>query len=77
MKKNNQNNFEISMKKLEDIIDKIESGDASLEDSISMYEEGIELKKLCEKKLKEFELKIKKIKLEDGKIIKKDLNENE
>ena len=59
MKKSNQNSFEISMKKLEDIIDKIESGDASLEESISMYEEGIELKKLCEKKLKEFELKIK------------------
>ena len=49
MKKSNQNSFEISMKKLEDIIDKIESGDASLEESISMYEEGIELKNYVKK----------------------------
>ena len=78
MKKYIKNSFENSMKQLEEIVEKIESGGANLEESISLYEKGIELKKFCEKRLKEAELKIKKIKSEEGKIVKKDFeNSNE
>ena len=76
MKKNIKNSFENSIKQLEEIVEKIESGGANLEESISLYEKGIELKKFCEKRLKEAELKIKKIKSEEGKIVKKDFEDS-
>ena len=44
MKKNIKNSFENSIKQLEEIVEKIESGGANLEESISLYEKGIELK---------------------------------
>ena len=76
MKKNIKNSFENSIKQLEEIVEKIESGGANLEESISLYEKGIELKNFCEKRLKEAELKIKKIKSEEGKIVKKDFEDS-
>ena len=48
----------------------------SLEESVSLYEKGIELKKFCEAKLKEVELKIKKINTKNGKIIKDNFEES-
>lgn len=53
--------FEQSFKALEKIVDILEQGEVSLEESIKMYEEGIELSKFCLNKLKEAELKIKKL----------------
>lgn len=64
--------FETSIKELEDIVEKLESGDISLEDSVELYEKGIHLKKYCEEKLKEVELKINKIKSDNGKIKKEE-----
>ena len=72
MKKNKNRSFESSIKELEDIVDKIDSGETDLEDSVFLYEKGVELKNYCKKKLEDVELKIKKIKLEDGKIKKED-----
>ena len=43
-----------------------------LEKSVALYEKGIELKNICEEKLKKVELQIKKIKLENNKIIKEE-----
>ena len=48
------------------------SGLVDLEKSVELYERGIELKKICEAKLKKVELQIKKIKMENHKIIKED-----
>ena len=42
-KENKKKSFESSIKQLEDIIDKLESGNVSLEESVSLYEKGIEL----------------------------------
>ena len=75
-KKKNLISFEDSLKKLEDIVEKLESGEISLNESVSLYEKGVELKRYCEKKLKEVELTIKKIKLRDGKVIKEDFKDN-
>tara|TARA_Y100000590_G_scaffold422195_1_gene526622 strand:+ start:22 stop:249 length:228 start_codon:yes stop_codon:yes gene_type:complete len=73
MKKNISNlSFEESLKKLEDIVDKLDSGEIDLEKSVELYENGMKLKKICEEKLKKVELQIKKIKIENNKIIKED-----
>ena len=73
MIKEKENNFESNLKKLEVIVDKLESGDVGLEQSVQLYEEGMKIKKLCDKKLKDIEMQIKKIKIEDNKVIKEDL----
>ena len=57
MNKNNKKlSFEDSLKKLEDIVDQLESGDIDLEKSVKLYEKGMELKKICEAKLKKVEM---------------------
>ena len=61
MNKKKENNFEIALKRLEEISDLLENEDTPLEDSIKLFEEGIELKEFCEEKLKSAKLKIDKI----------------
>lgn len=53
--------FEDALKELEEIVAKLERGDVDLEESISIYERGAELKKHCETRLKSAELKVKQI----------------
>ena len=57
----NKFSFEESMKRLETIVKTLESGQVSLDDSLALYEEGIQLVKACEKKLKEVEQKAVKL----------------
>jgi exodeoxyribonuclease VII small subunit len=67
--------FEESLMELESIVRGLESGKAPLEESISTYERGMELKKHCEKKLRDAQAKIDKIIVhEDGKISTKPLD---
>ena len=73
MSKEKDNNFETNLKKLEVIVDKLESGDIGLEESVKLYEEDMRIKKICDKKLKDIEMQIKKIKIEDNKVVKEDL----
>lgn len=59
--------FEAAMRELEKVVGQLERGDVALEDSISLYERGAELKKRCEAKLKEAEEKVAAITLDgDG-----------
>ena len=74
MVKDKQNNFEETLKKLEAIVDQLESGDVDLEKSVQLYEEGMRLKKICEEKLKNVEMQIKKIKTNNNKITKEDFS---
>lgn len=53
--------FEDALKRLETIVQRLESGDASLDESISLYSEGDQLKKQCEARLKSAQEKIDKI----------------
>ena len=46
--------------KLEDILEKLESKNTSLDESLSLYEEGISLYKHCNKLLEDAQLKISK-----------------
>jgi len=67
-KKTKNLSFEENIRKLEEIVEKLESGDIDLEKSVELYEQGMVLKNNCEEKLKKVELQIKKIKLESNKI---------
>lgn len=50
--------FEEALKKLELIVEGLEQGKISLEDSLKKYEEGIKLARFCAEKLEEAEKKI-------------------
>lgn len=50
--------FEEALKKLEDIVARMEGGDLNLEESLKSFEEGVALTRLCEKKLDEAEKKV-------------------
>ncbi len=59
--------FEDAMKELESVVNRLESGDVPLEDSIKLYERGAALKAHCQKKLAEAEEKVAQITLDgDG-----------
>ena len=60
-KSQTKNTFETSMKRLEKIVSSLEEGKVSLEDSLALYEEGIELSQSCMEKLTQAELKLKRI----------------
>jgi len=53
--------FEQALAELEQIVGKLESGQAPLEDSIAMYERGATLKAHCEKRLEAARLRVEKI----------------
>jgi len=53
--------FETALAELEQIVAKLESGQAPLEDSISMYERGAALKAHCETRLEAARLRVEKI----------------
>ena len=72
MGKDKENSFESNLQKLESIVDKLESGEIGLEESVKLYEEGMKIKKICDKKLQDIVMQIKKIKIEDNKISKED-----
>ena len=61
MSKKNEKNFESALKRLEQISDLLENEETPLEESIKLFEEGIELKEYCEEKLKSAKVKIDKI----------------
>ncbi len=58
--------FEDALKRLEAIVHRLESGDASLEDSISHYTEGQALKAHCEAKLADATARIEAIQQNDA-----------
>ena len=64
MKDNNKISFEDALKNLEEIVENLNNDDLNLEEAISAYEKGMELKKICEKRLKEAKLRIENIKNE-------------
>ena len=53
--------FEAALKKLDGIVEAMESGDLPLEALLDKYEEGSRLVKICQAKLEEAELKIQKL----------------
>ena len=61
MNNKKEKNFESALKRLEQISDLLENEETPLEESIKLFEEGIELKEYCEEKLKSAKIKIDKI----------------
>lgn len=61
IEKINALSFEEAMKKLEDIVRTFESGGLTLQQSVSAYEEGIQLRKHCDTLLKTAKLHMEEV----------------
>ena len=65
-----QMTFEDALRALEDVVRKLESGEVPLDDSISLYERGEQLRKHCQARLDAAQARIEKIVAgPDGKAI--------
>jgi len=71
-------NFEAALAELEKIVEKMESGEQSLEDSLKSFQRGIELTRACQQGLKEAEQRVEKLIRKNGEFATEPLpNEDE
>ncbi len=66
VKKNEDLNFEKTLEELENIVNLLESGDLSLEESLKSFEKGINLTRKCQEHLSKAELRVQKLIDEKG-----------
>ena len=66
MTMNKKINFEQSLKNLEDIVQQLEKGDLSLDESLKQYEKGIKLARECQGILSEAEQKIEMLSIDSA-----------
>jgi exodeoxyribonuclease VII small subunit len=57
--------YEAAYTRLEALVESLESGEVSLADLVTKFEEGHQLLKICQTHLRAAELKIEKLKLDD------------
>lgn len=69
--------FEEALEKLNEIKEKLESKDITLDESIKLYSESVEYTKLCLDELKSTDGKIVSIKAEIDKLVEKPLDVSE
>lgn len=74
-KKYEELSFEEAMEKLEEIVEKLETGDVPLEKAMNYYQEGMALSKLCSDKINNVQEKMTKILDEHGEMMPFDVEE--
>jgi exodeoxyribonuclease VII small subunit len=68
-KESTSRKFETAIEDLEQVVEQLESGELSLEDSLSAFEKGVGLVKFCNQKLNEVEKKVELlVKDKEGKL---------
>lgn len=60
--------FEQSLEKLEKLVERMEQGDLSLEESLKTFEEGIKLTRECQQALAQAEQKVKMLIEKNGNL---------
>ncbi|MFQ6091739.1 MAG: exodeoxyribonuclease VII small subunit [bacterium] len=61
------NEFEYALKRLEEIVKELERGERSLEESLKLFEEGIQMSRICTERLTAAKEKLQQlVRSEDG-----------
>lgn len=74
-KKAQEPDFEQALEELEALVEKMEKGELSLEESLQSFERGIQLTRTCQKALTEAEQKVEKLLTPDGDPVPFDADE--
>ncbi|WP_193075480.1 exodeoxyribonuclease VII small subunit [Pseudomonas sp. FME51] len=61
--------FEQSLGALQTLVERLESGDLSLEDSLSAFEQGVTLTRECQQALTQAEQKVSQLLEQDGQLV--------
>tara|TARA_B100000676_G_C17607134_1_gene594899 strand:+ start:8 stop:244 length:237 start_codon:yes stop_codon:yes gene_type:complete len=64
--------FEASIEKLEKLVEKMEDGDLTLEESLKVFEEGVKLTRECQHALVDAEQKVRVLMEEGGEVTSTD-----
>ena len=64
--------FEEALANLEEIVQRMESGDAPLDSLVQNYEKGVKLLKICRDKIEGAEMKIREAQTSSDKYVEKD-----
>ena len=67
VKKQKKQSLEIMIGQIESIVEKLESGDLSLEKSMKIFEEGVSMIQTCRKDLEQAEIKVNELILKNQK----------
>jgi exodeoxyribonuclease VII small subunit len=70
-------NFEKALAELEKLVEEMEQGNLSLEESLKRFEKGIALTSDCQEALHRAELKVKELVEKNGKLLEKDFKVDE
>jgi exodeoxyribonuclease VII small subunit len=65
-------NFEESLKRLEQLVERLEAGDLPLEESLKIFEEGRKLAEICNQKLESAVLRVEQL-TADGEMVEIDV----
>jgi exodeoxyribonuclease VII small subunit len=69
--------FEKAMERLEEVVRSLENGDVPLEEAIHLFDEGMKIAYVCNKKLERAEKQIEMLVEENGEWIKKPFTSRE
>jgi len=75
--KGKEPSFEEALKGLEAVVERLESGEAPLEESIRLFEEGMRLSEACRKRLDEADRKIELLLRKPGGISREAADEDD
>ena len=67
--------YEEAIKRLEGIVEKLDSGEFTLDESMDLFKEGVELTKFCNEKLNEYEKTITKLVEKQGELVEEKFDE--
>ncbi len=67
--------FEESLAELEQLVERMELGNLGLEESLKLFERGVQLTRTCQKSLKEAEQKVQILLDENGKTTLQPFND--
>lgn len=66
--------FETALAELEKLVEKMESGEQSLEQTLESFQKGIELTRSCQEGLKAAEQKVEQLLKKNGKLVTEPIN---
>ena len=75
MAKAKQIDFEASLEQLEELVDQMEEGDLTLEESLKAFEAGVKLTRECQQALQAAEQKVEVLLRQDGELVASSMDE--